>query len=242
MNSNLKALSVALAAVFALAAVAAPAASAVEQGTLTSDGPVTLIGTGTGTEAIIISAFGSPINCPGSSFIVHKYNETPHKFIPTGATTLTFTPSYKACTSSGTFPTTVTMNGCDFVLHIGKTDPAGNTERTYAVTTDIVCPEGKEMTWSMFFSSTEHTENKPFCVLHIKPQTGLEGAHIRDTGNGTLDFTGKVKGIHVVRTSISHPLFCSASPETTAEGTSSPDYSVTGKNEAGGATAISLSE
>jgi hypothetical protein len=128
MIRNPKALGLALVAVFAMSAMATSAASA-QQGELTSkpvEG-VTLIGSETGEAGSnALTAFGLRIECPQSTYTGHKYSETPHTLIPNGATTVTLTPDYKEenhnCRSfPGNFPMTVSMNGCDYVLHFGET-------------------------------------------------------------------------------------------------------------------------
>jgi hypothetical protein len=226
----------ALIVVSALSAVAASTASA--QGKLTSDGPVTLTATETGVSLNSFTAFGVPGNCT-VSYTGHAHNVTPHTFIPSGATTVTLTPKFGPCTTvpSG-FPGTVDMNGCDYVVHIGATTDQVDT---YALTFDVVCPAGKEMTVTFFTSSADHINNKPHCIWHIKEQLGLKGLHITDTTNGTLDITGTVEKLHVTRVSPgnSHPLLCNSL--TTTEGKIHIDVTVKGLNEAGAATNISLS-
>ena len=94
MTRILKALGLALVAVFALSAVAASTASA-QQGTLTSDGPVTLTATETGVGQNWFEAFAAKIECPGSTFTGHKVATTPHTPISSGATEATLTPIWK---------------------------------------------------------------------------------------------------------------------------------------------------
>lgn len=251
MIRNFKTLGLALVAMFALSAVVASAASAQnpEQGVLTSDGPVTLIGEETGPAGSnVLTAFGFKTECPGSTYTGHKHLETPHKPIPNGARDVTLTPHYKQaphnCKSvvgGLNLPTTIDMNGCDYDLHIGKTTPAGNKEHTYGAKIDVTCPAGKEITVTVWTNTTQETEGiTPMCVLHVKEQLGLTGAHVKDTTNGTLDINGTVVGIHVLKTKTTHGLLC---PEaTTATGEFDIDATVKGLNEAGGATAISISE
>jgi hypothetical protein len=204
MNRNLKLLGLALTAALALSAVAATTASA-QKGMFTSDGPSTMTSAETaGGSENFLSALGMKIECPGSTYTGHKYNVTPHELIPNNVTTATVTPHFKQtnhnCRSGGTFPVTIHMNGCDFVIHLGETTPAGNKEGTYGVTFDIICPAGQEITLTIYTTTALHTENKPFCVLHLKEQLGLKGAHLTDTGNGFVDATGSIEGLHVTRT------------------------------------------
>jgi hypothetical protein len=251
MIRNLKALGLALVAVFAMSGVAVSAASA--QGKFTSDGPVALTGTETGGEnANAWTMFGLKTQCPGSTYtggkvLTHAETTGPppktHELIPNGSATATITPHYKQanhnCKVNGVFPATIHMNGCDYVVHLGATKPGIDT---YAVTFDIVCPPGKEITKTVWTTTDLHTSqpNSPFCVIHIPPQVGLTGAHVRDTTNGNIDLEGTIKGVSATRTvSATHPVLCPHSTTTTGE--IDIDITVSGHNGAGGATAVSLS-
>jgi len=253
MIRNLKALGLALAAVFALSAAAASVASA-QQGTLTSDGPVTLTGTETGASANRVTMFGAFAECPGSTGTGHKYTVesettaeekaklTHHVLIPSGATTYTLTPHLKQanenCVLSLGWKATTDFNGCDYVTHIGQT--TGGVAGTYGGTVDIVCPPGKEIDWTLFTNAADLTSGTVACVLHVKPQTGLTGAHGTDTGNGTIDITGTIHGIHITKTKPNnHTILCQN--ETTATAEFHIDATVTGHNAAGASTPISLS-
>ena len=245
MIRNLKTLGLALMAVFALGAVSASAASA---GALTTDGPVTLKATETGeVTANRLTAFGAFIQCPESTYAGHAVGGG---FIPSGATTITLTPEYKQTTAGGApncigpfgWSATVETNNCDYVVHVGA--KTGSPADTYGGTIDVVCPAGKEITVRIWTSESDHTSKptEPFCILHVPPQTGLKGADATDTTNGTIDVTGTVEGIRVLRTAQAadpSPVLCATSETTT--GKFDIDTTVTGKNEAGGATTISLS-
>jgi hypothetical protein len=245
MIRNLKALGLALVAVFALSVVVASAASAqeAEQGLLTSEGqaPVTLTAEETGTN--FLTAAGVTVKCPGSTYTGHKYNVTPHSFILSGATKVTITPHIKQenCVAAGIFRMTVHTNGCDYVLNIGETSPIGNDEGTYDVTTDIVCPAEKAIVVTMYTTEPKHNKDEPFCVLHIKEQTGLQGAHATDTGNGHIDIAGTITGVTATRTVSAHaPILCPHT--TTSAGEFDIDLTVKAHNEAGKSTAISISD
>jgi hypothetical protein len=181
--------------------------------------------------------FGAKTECPGSTFTGHKYNETPHRFIPNGATTITLTPHYKNCAVSG-IPITVDMNGCDYVLHIGQTTGAAGT---YGVTTDIVCPVGQEIRMTLFGGATKHAESKPFCKIDIKEQAGLKGLHATNTETGYFDLSGTLEGLHMLRTNIEFPILC-PNNTTTTEAKYDFDLTVKGLNEAGASTPIALSD
>lgn len=242
MIRNLKALGLALVAVFALSAVVASAASA-QQGFLTSDGAVTLKGVETETEGgtNALTAFGLTVKCPGSTYTGHEFNVTPHKPVPSGATKITITPHYKICNvTPGNFPATVDMNGCDYDATLGATTEATPTKDTYGVTYDITCPVGQEITLTIFTTAAKHTENKPFCKVHVAGQNNLNGGHATDTTNGHIDLTGTVEGIKLTKTNAGEdPLLCPA--QSTEAGKFDIDATVSGVNGAGGSTPISIS-
>jgi hypothetical protein len=259
MIRNLKTLGLALVAVFALSAVVASAASA-QQGKFTSDGPVTWIGEETGAHFSMnnaLTAFGLRVECPTSTYTGHKYEETPHKFIPNNVTKVTVTPHYRQVADNkdancrafpGNFPVTIHMNSCDYVINLGITTGG---ENTYGATYDIVCPPGNEITLTAWTTDHEHTTSgppnnvKPFCVIHVGPQVGLAGGHVRDTTNGDLDLTGSVEKIKLTRTNNTapfdtHTVLC---PESTSTiGKFDIDVTVKGFNEQGEPTSIGISE
>lgn len=194
MIRNLKALGLALAAIFALSAIAASAASA-QQGVLTSDGPVTLDMTETGNGQNATTMFGEKIECQGTIYTGHQYNVTPHMPIPGPTTLITVTPHYNNanCTSfPGPHKATITMNGCDFVFHIGNTVGAD----LYEVFADIVCPAGQQIVKHVY--AAPNNEAMPICTYTIKPQAGLPGARVTTTtGVNDLDIKGSFENIHV---------------------------------------------
>ena len=245
MTRKLKVLGLGLLAACSVSAVMASGAAA-QQGMLTSDGPVTLTGQETGVGQNYATMFGLKAECPGSSATGHKLLTTAetnegklHQMIPSGATTITGAPhiNFGNCVVTGGFPLTTDFNGCDYVTHIGQTVVGTDS---YAATTDIVCPPGNEIIWTVFTNKAADP-GTPFCILRVKPQTGLVGATATDTTNGTIDITGEVKNIHVLRTGVgTHNLLC-PNNTTTATGAFHVDATVTGHNAVGESTAISLS-
>jgi hypothetical protein len=236
MIRNAKALGVALAMVFALGAVTANAASA-EPGTLTSDGPVTLIGNTTG-EAVsnAFSAFKFEVQCPSAVYTGHKYNVTPHEFLEPSSEKITVTPHFGTCAATGNFPTTIDMNGCDYVIDIGGF--RGNSE--WSLTTTVVCPKGNHITFTVFGNTTKHTEGKPFCHITVTENAeGYAGLVAKDTENGKVDISGTVANISADQKSPTGSILC---PEMmTNEAKRTLDITLEGKNELGAATLISLS-
>lgn len=233
MIRNLKVLGIVLGALSVVSAMVASAASA--QTKLTSDGPVTLETFETGSEkANALTAFGFRTECPGSTMTGRKYNVTPHGLISSGETTATLTPHYVNCKSivGGLgLPTTFTMNGCDYVLHLGA---AG------ALTFDIICPAGKEITVTIWTNATDHANAAtPMCIFHVKEQKGLAGTVAENGAGGTVPITGTLKNINVTKTNITHALLCPGATTTTGE--FDIDVTTRGFNAFGEWTPISLS-
>ncbi|MGC1851388.1 MAG: hypothetical protein WA687_02980 [Solirubrobacterales bacterium] len=246
MIRSLKILVLALVAALAMSAGGLSTALAQEeQGLLTSEKstPVTLTAKETGgAGANALTAFGAKAECPGSTYTGHKYNVTPHALILSGATRVTLTPHYKQenCIVAGIWRMTVEMNGCDYVLNIGETTPIGNEEGTYGVTTDIVCPGGKSIAITMYKTEPKHDNDEPFCILKLKEQAGLKGAHATDLGNGYIDIAGTFEGIHIDKAGIEAPFFCPN--QTTSTGKLDVDLTVEAVNGTGDPTAISISD
>ena len=241
MIRNLKVMGLAVMAVLALSAMVASAASA-QNGRITSTGNVTLTGTEITGKKNAVTAFGLTAVCPGSTGTGHKYNVTPHTFIPSGAEVFTLTPHLidvsegKPNCRVNSFPATTAFNGCDYVSHIGQTTGVADQ---YAGTLDFVCPEGKEILWTVWFNDEDHKNGKEPCVIHIPPQTGMKGGTITDTTTGDLELGGPISGVKMIETkNLAHPLLCPA-----REGEAEIDIALTvkGDNEFGENTAISLS-
>ncbi|HET8863737.1 MAG TPA: hypothetical protein VFM94_10865 [Solirubrobacterales bacterium] len=196
-----------------------------------SDGPVTLTATETGeASANGFTMFGESIRCPGSTYTGHKYNVTPHELIPSGEPTATITPTYKNCSSGSGLSVTIDMNGCDYVLNVDGT----LSEHTYAVSTDIVCPEEKSIQLTIFSSGTHALK---VCTNTIKAQTGLTGIYAKTTTTPPEDFDleGTLSGIHVARSGL-----CGAA--TTTEGKLDLDLTFKGLSGKGLATAVAIGE
>jgi hypothetical protein len=173
MTRNLKALGLALVAVFAMSAMAASAAQAegVSELTPANNQHVIITGEQIGKMSILF-ATGLEMTCESV-----KFDST----ITGNSTTLTETPTYSGCHSAlGSI--TITMNGCDYLIH-GQLTNGG----AYPVSTDIVCPtvEGVEKTIELhIYGDAGHTTLN--CTLTIKGQTGKTTTTITNVA-GTPD-------------------------------------------------------
>lgn len=242
MTRKLKTLGLALMAVFAFGAVSASAASA-QNGVLTSDGPVTLVGDETGElGANSLTAFGQNTRCPASTYTGHGVlteedteKGAEHDYISSGAGSVTITPHYAECTTSSAFGrlgTTVDMNGCDYEFHLGET-VAGQTG-TYEIKATVICPKDEHIQLTVFTGSHENT---PICTSTItEDPAGYDGLHARDTGNNKIDIVGTIEGVVSHRTG---GFGCSDATEQ--NGVLHQDIVVEGRNASGETTEISLS-
>jgi len=233
MTRNLKALGLALVAVFATSAVVASAASA-QNGVLTSDGPVTLTGVATpeGGSNVFTSETGT-VECPNAFGTGHKYNTTPHELIPSGESTFTGNGAGGLCTGPFGLPTTLDENGCDGVAHLGET--VGEDE--YAVLNTAVCPPGKHPTITVFASQAKHLAGEPFCTQTLTENSeGYTGLTITDNTDGTLRVTGTISGIEI---DSAGTFPCPNKTGVMAE--QDVDVTISGDNEIGEPTEIALS-
>jgi hypothetical protein len=227
MIRNLKALGLALAVVLATSATVASAASAAGQ--LTSDGPVKLTGTSAGGAA---TAFGFKVECHEHA-TVGAVGETPHGFLtpPVSAFTVqTQSTNCVATIGATAAPATVTTNGCDGVTKIGETISAGK----WGGTGEIVCPPNSQIEIHAY-TSAAHTST--ICTVKIPAQTGLSGGTVENIAGGKITLGGTIKGIKATKTGV----LCGGTAETNSAEVHG-DAVVSGTNNVGAATAISISD
>ncbi|HET8862647.1 MAG TPA: hypothetical protein VFM94_05295 [Solirubrobacterales bacterium] len=227
---NLKALGLALMVVFAIGSAAAPTAPA-QQGKLTADGPVTLDMTEAGAWNAFTVLFES-VECPFSSYTGHAVGGS--QPLSNGSTTVTVTPNYKNCRTwiggSGFYSTTIDMNGCDYVMHFSFTFGI----ESYSVTTDIVCPEGKDIQVTVFSSSSHALK---LCTLTLKSQSGLTGANTTNTSGFTndVDVAGTFRFVKAEKSGL-----CGAGSSEMGE--IDVNLTLQGTGSEGGATNISITD
>ena len=237
MIRNLKALGLALVAVFAFSAIAASGASA-QQGALTAAEPVTLVGEETkeattfdnALTAFPVEGVTGKTHCPLSTITGHKAEATPqpevHELIEPPTSEITLTPHYKNCVTEDAkknkFSTTVDMNGCDYLLTIGETT---EKEGTYGVEVHIVCPEGKFIQVTLFSSSSHSLK---VCTLTVTSTTPTSEAHVTNIAGvpDDLEIVGTFTNIHVDKGGL-----CGSG--TDEKGVFHIDATVKGFNEAG---------
>jgi hypothetical protein len=244
MIHNLKALGLALVAILAMSAMYVSAASAQTKGWLTSDGPVTLEGTDTvGEKSKLTFVSGGEvkgtIECHGS-YVIGTKGVTPHdEFMNLGlglVTSITVAPTYTSCNAkigAATASATFTMNGCDYVLTVGNT----TTAPKYAVTGDLICPEGKLVEIHLY-PTVEHKTS--ICTYTFNAQNGKTGGFAQNDGAvpRTVTLGGSFNNIAMTR----HPsVLCGAKLES-AESKLDIHALLQGTNESGKETDLFISE
>jgi hypothetical protein len=197
MTRNLKALGLALFAVFALSAMAATTASAAqEEVSLTpAEYPATITGTvdpiTEATTHYFETSGGVKLECEQVAF------DATIKEKGVGDTNVTVTPTYAKCKSTAGNLATVTMEGCDYVFHGGETDGAGGFKNG---TVDLVCPTGVTgPVIHVYVSATSEAEE--LCTLTVwnfTNKTGNTAVNVAGSPND-VTMTTNVTGINVTR-------------------------------------------
>lgn len=183
MARNLKALGLALVAVFAMSAVAASAASA-DKFTTDTGAPVELTAEAK-SEQVFTTEGGNKVEC--------SEVQVDEATVNSGDTSVTVKPTYNkeanTCTNEFTGASQVTTEGCHYTFH-GETDANGHAK------VDIVCPEG---------SPGIVIHNGLSCDITVAPQNGLVGVHYSNVANTTPEedivLNATVSGISYTATS-----------------------------------------
>ena len=247
MIRNLKALGLALLAVFAMSAVAASGAMAQEQTTIESDGSFTL--TGTDHEEVphgfaFQEGEENEVECHGH----YEGEATGGGPLSSPATSVTVHPTYTNCTFAKTFPATVTTDGCDYDLALGKTTVAEEEAEVSASVTCDSTGEGEatekdKIEIHIYLSKEAQEADQPLCTITVEgANTGdlgngknqnLSGARITDEGNGHLTLKGAVKGVEGHKEGV-----CGEKDSTTGE--LHLAATIEGKDEKNNATELNL--
>ncbi len=194
MIRNLKALGLALVAVFALSAMAASAAQATGPEFWTGTGNTFEHGTvratfDTGKQVFTSKPLGAKVRCDevhGSATLAAPSNELT-------AENLAFTGN---CLTASVFPTTVNTNGCHFTFTVENTHEGSKT--VYDGKVHLVCPSGgpESITVTVFEAGTEPPhEGTPICTIHIPGGQTFGGItyHNIETAGGRMHVTVEAK-------------------------------------------------
>jgi hypothetical protein len=206
MTRNLKALGLALVAVFATTAVLASAAQAQIKVT-TGISPAWLTGEQviTAPHHFTVENGGPKVACQTADFAAT---------VNSGDTSVTVVPKYEKCHAiigTETFKVTVTMNDCDYLFH-GGVEVSSTTFKEGEI--DLVCPVAKEVEVHIYKKPTEEIEE--LCTLKVAPFTNNKaplGNEFHNEGTGsTNDLTVTTNlTFNITRTG---SLLCGKTPNT----------------------------
>jgi hypothetical protein len=197
MMCNLKALGLALLAVFAMSAVAASAASA--EGVITGPAETVKMTATDITPSVFKYNATSQVRCH-KHYEIGNIGETPHGWIDLPGATLTVKVTSSNCETflngKKVGIATVTMGTCDEVRHFG-TPSIGEI---YHGSIDLECQSGS-VTIDVYATGNPSHTGTPVCTFTLGQQTGLTGGTASSSG-GDITFGGTTTGISASRTGI----------------------------------------
>jgi hypothetical protein len=212
MNRKLEALGLALFALLAMSAVAASSASA---GFDTGADHVILTTSTNAMQKFAPTAGGTNVEC--TTLKTHKGTINS---ATTKTTTVTVEPTYSNCETFLGAAVSFNTNGCHYLFH----SPEGSTTGT----TDIVCPEGKTMVYTV----------GSICRYTIGSQNNLGVVHFSNVGAGAtreIEVEPTLTGITWTRTT--NDFFCPAGGNT---GTYTGNSTITGEDVNGNHVGVTV--
>jgi hypothetical protein len=226
---NLKALGLALLAVFALSAMAASTASASPNPTWTpTEGPTTLHGVslpneGPGkTNALTLPGIGQEIVCTSTTLdaVGTLFGPMPE---------VQLTPTYEGCQTQNGW-VTITHNECRKRFYHLTTVPG---TAHYTTTAQLICPQGKQLEIHTYLDAGH---NFSVCTIDIPPQTFNGSFTVTNTPGmspttNSVIIEGTVGGLTYTVTN-SGPAPCNAHG-TYFDGVTHTNITITGQNHFG---------
>ena len=189
MIRNIKALGLALVAVFAMSAVAASAAQAEKQAAFWADGYTATIDTTGGTQTFVTGS--GEVSCGE----VHGKGELKEESTSLTSTNVEFTN----CTADGFFPATIDMNSCDFHFTAGTTTEA--EPNTAEGSVDVKCTKtGDSITVTIYeFGCKPPHECSVIGEIHVKAQNGIGPIvyHNKTTEEEVMDVEATVEAANI---------------------------------------------
>ena len=187
MTRNLKALGLALLAVFALGAIGTQAASAADAHEFHSDGPRTIItanNVGEGSHTFQVGAAGT-VECTGATFESTVVGTEVVKDQTYKADTITATPKYTGCTFGGQ-PATVFFNDCAYVLDSDTTEGNTTVAGSKHANVDIECAANNKI--------QVHTVN---CTITVGAQTVKHAVTYKNVTESSVTISTTAHGVVV---------------------------------------------
>jgi hypothetical protein len=173
---------------------------------------------GTQTKVLVFNREGRTVTCSTAEFDAE---------LTKADTALTVEPTYSGCHSNiplvGVVPATVTMNGCDYVLHVVE----GKEPGVPAATVDLECPEGKEIEVHVYTNHTNHTKNTSLCTFKIPEQTGLSSVDLTNKAGTPEDVEADIDLSKITSSVTPSNVVCGNSHDATGTLTGSATFEAT---------------
>ncbi len=229
MIRNLKILGLALAAVCAIGAVASSAALANVNYWFVAPGSAWTLLSGSQSGSFndrfkvdgVVGGVEGITKCETSSYAGATSATT--------TTTMTLAPEYKNCELEPFGQATVTMNGCEYVIH---TDPLGGKTSSYDTVTTIECPTGKEITIEAKIGGILK------CTVHIEPQNLGTGIVLSNTSGSGFSATINFSNVKYTQTTGTSGVSRCSTTTTTSNGVYTGAATITGKDTVNNAVPI----
>jgi hypothetical protein len=208
MSRNLKALGLALVAVFAMNAMVAMVASAESAFKFKLEGTPTRL---TGQQHAgndVFTAHTGTVSCDGVTYFGEQ--------LGTEVSEMTFAPTYSECKAFGLFNIPIVINNCRYTLKAGT-----KTGATFIGSVSIVCPAGKVI-----------EVRAPGCTTTVGSQSNIGSIVYTNIGAGATREVTLDVAITTLKYEEHRPLFgiCATNTVATTNGTYNGAGVVTGAN------------
>lgn len=106
---------------------------------------------------------------------------------------VTFQPTYAGCISQpGNTPTTVTMNGCDYIVGFSRPGTTGTPATTGLMHAWVNCPAGQQIEIHVYENAAQHAANVSTCTYDIRSQGPVPAGIYHNTFGGIPDVDATV--------------------------------------------------
>jgi len=129
------------------------------------------------------------------------------------SSTVTLTPTYSECTSSG-LPATITMNGCDYVFR-GENKVNGDS---FLGSVDLVCPAKSVVELHVYSSLANHAAGTSLCTATLSPAGILNTIRYTNTTEVISDMDVTATVLKIPTAIHGSSLICGNSTTTTYAG------------------------
>jgi hypothetical protein len=218
MKEKMKVLGTLVVGALTLGAVAAPATHATTATMTAESYPVTLTGAQVGTLELAVGNGARKISCAVAS--VHGVLSGP-------SASVTVTPTFSGCSSTGGLPVTVAVNGCTYISAATKV-----TATTGTSTVTVSCPAGQEIKIRVYSNAANHAAGITTCEYGVPPQGPVPvGEYHLEGAGATRGVRGTINNPTTIKNYVGPKLICGLAAGETGKG------NITGTGQAAGETA-----